>query len=81
MLDTVLNVPYNVLIDNRQGGEEVRKEKNVYEEERELLHKQLKLLAEQSVGCLPHDLAELSEQMVAIYSVLNPCEQRCSCIS
>lgn len=46
--------------------------KNIFAEERELLHKQLKLLAEQSVGCLPHDLAELSEQMVAIYRVLVP---------
>lgn len=43
-------------------------------EERELLHKQLQLLAEQSVGCMPMELAALSEQMVAIYSVLNPCE-------
>lgn len=42
-------------------------------EERELLHKQLQLLAEQSVGCMPMELAALSEQMVAIYSVLNPC--------
>lgn len=42
-------------------------------EERELLHKQLQLLAEQSKGCVPTELAELSAQMVAIYSVLNPC--------
>lgn len=41
-------------------------------EERELLHKQLQLLAEQSKGCAPAELAELSEQMVSIYSVLNP---------
>ncbi len=41
-------------------------------EERELLHKQLQLLAEQSKGCLPMELAAVSEQMVAIYSVLNP---------
>lgn len=39
-------------------------------EERELLHKQLQLLAEQSKGCVPTDLAQLSAQMVAIYSVL-----------
>lgn len=50
------------------------KEKNLFPEERELLHKQLQLLAEQSVGCMPMELAALSEQMVAIYSVLNPCE-------
>ncbi len=48
------------------------KEKNPYEEERELLHKQLELLAEQSIGCMPMELAALSERMVAIYSVLNP---------
>ncbi len=47
---------------------------STYVEERELLHKQLQLLAEQSVGCMPIELAELSEQMVAIYSALNPCE-------
>ena len=48
------------------------KEKNVYAEERELLRKQLVLLAEQSknVNLEIHELAELSEQMVAIYSVL-----------
>ncbi len=43
---------------------------NVFAQERELLHKQLELLAEQSKGCQPHELAELSAQMVAIYSVL-----------
>lgn len=47
------------------------KETSVFAQERELLHKQLELLAEQSKGCLPHELAELSEQMVAIYSVLH----------
>lgn len=47
--------------------------KDIFLKEKELLRKQLELLSEQSVGCLPHDLAELSEQMVAIYSVLNPC--------
>lgn len=49
------------------------KEKSVYAEERELLHNQLELLAEQSKRCLPtelKDLAMLSEQMVAIYSLL-----------
>ncbi|MBP3604749.1 MAG: hypothetical protein J6J79_11430 [Lachnospiraceae bacterium] len=45
-------------------------EKNIYAQERELLHKQLELLAEQSKGCSPMELAELSAQMVAIYSVL-----------
>ena len=48
------------------------KEKNVYAEERELLHKQLQLLAEQSKSCTPTELAKLSEQMVTIYSVLDP---------
>lgn len=42
-------------------------------EERELLHKQLQLLAEQSNGCPPMELAALSKQMAVIYSVLNPC--------
>ena len=48
------------------------KEKNLFPEERELLRKQLVLLAEQSknVNREIHELAELSEQMVAIYSVL-----------
>ena len=48
------------------------KEKNPYEEERELLHKQLELMAERSIGCMPMELAALSEQMSVIYSVLNP---------
>lgn len=46
------------------------KAKSVYEQERELLHKQLELLAERSKGCAPPELAELSAQMVAIYSLL-----------
>lgn len=49
-------------------------EKNVLVEERELLHKQLKLLAEQSEKCSlteQKELAMLSEQMVAIYLALN----------
>lgn len=42
-------------------------------EERELLHKQLKLLAEKSKdSCSPETLAILSEQMVKVYSALNP---------
>ena len=52
-----------------------KKQNDTYKEcveERELLHKQLKLLAEQSKGCMPTELAVLSEQMVAIYSALNP---------
>ncbi len=49
------------------------KEYNAYVEERELLHQQLQLLAEQSKGCLPMELAELSAQMSAIYLALNPC--------
>lgn len=58
-----------------QGVKEMEEKKlfAVLQEERELLHKQLQLLAEQSVGCMPMELAALSEQMVAIYSVLNPC--------
>ncbi len=50
-----------------------QKEKNIYAESRELLYKQLELIAEQSRECKPIELAALSEQMVAIYSVLNPC--------
>lgn len=46
--------------------------KNIFAEERELLHKQLELLAEQSIGCMPMELAALSEQMIAIYRVLVP---------
>lgn len=49
-----------------------KKTKNVYEEEKELLHKQFELLAERSKSCLPAELAELSAQMVNIYSVLKP---------
>lgn len=49
------------------------KGKGIYTEERKLLYKQLELLAEQSKGCMPMELAALSEQMVSIYSVLNPC--------
>lgn len=48
-------------------------EKDRYAEERELLRKQLRLLAEQSQKCLPTELEEqtkLSEQMVAIYFAL-----------
>ena len=48
------------------------KEKNVYAEERELLHKQLELLAERSKDCSPTALAELSAQMVSVYAALNP---------
>ena len=50
------------------------KEKNVYAEERELLRKQLVLLAEQSknVNLEIHELAELSAQMVSVYTALNP---------
>lgn len=55
-----------------KGGDRVEeKSNNTYIEEKELLHEQMKLLAEQSKGCQPHELAELSEQMVAIYSVLH----------
>lgn len=46
------------------------KEKSVYAEERELLRKQLELLAERSKDCNPIVLAELSAQMVAIYESL-----------
>lgn len=51
------------------------KERNLFVEERELLRKQLELLVEQSNNKLiePMELAALSEQMVFIYSVLNPC--------
>lgn len=41
-------------------------------EERELLHKQLQLLAEKSKdSCSPETLAILSEQMVEVYTALN----------
>lgn len=43
-----------------------------YAKERKLLRKQLRLLAEQSKKCMPMELAAISEQMIAIYSVLNP---------
>ncbi len=56
-------------------------ENNVYKEEMKMLHEQFKLLAEQSKGCQPHELAELSEQMVAIFSVLNLSFGRCNCTS
>lgn len=46
------------------------KKTNLLAEERALLHKQLELLAEQSKGCQPMELAAISEQMVSIYSVL-----------
>lgn len=49
----------------------MEEEKDTFAEERELLHKQLKLLAEQSVSCTPFELAVLSAQMVAIYSALH----------
>lgn len=45
---------------------------NSLQKERELLCKQLQLLAEQSVGCSPSELAELSEQMTMIYLALKP---------
>ena len=48
------------------------KEKNLFPEERELLHKQLELLAERSKDCSPTALAELSAQMVSVYTALNP---------
>ena len=44
----------------------------VFREERELLHKQLRLLVEQSENCTSTELSKLSEQMIAIYSVLTP---------
>lgn len=50
-------------------GEE--KKENIFSQERQLLHEQLKLLAEQSGKCSAENLAALSEQMVAIYSVLH----------
>lgn len=58
------------------GSRENKKEKNEYTEQRELLYKQLQLLAEQSIGCMPMELAALSEQMVAIYSVLKVAEPK-----
>ena len=53
--------------------EKENRECNTYTEVKELLHKQLQLLAEKSIRCTPVELAAISEQMVAIYSVLNPC--------
>lgn len=47
-------------------------DKNVFAEERELLHEQLKLLAEQSKkSCSVESLSILSEQMVNVYKALN----------
>lgn len=51
-------------------------EYNTFLKDREILHKQLELLAENSKSgsCSYSDLAEISKQMVAIYSALhNPC--------
>lgn len=50
------------------------KERNYYAEERELLHKQLELLAELSknVNLEAMELAALSEQMIMIYLAINP---------
>lgn len=42
-----------------------------YSEERELLHKQIILLAEKSSNCTNEELAEFSKQMVNLYSALN----------
>lgn len=47
-----------------------KSETSIYAKEREMLHKQLELLAERSKGCSPLELAELSEQMATIYSLL-----------
>ena len=46
------------------------KEMTAFAKERELLHKQLELLAEKSKNCTPMELAAVSEQMAAIYSAL-----------
>lgn len=43
------------------------KKDNVFAQERELLHKQLELLAEQSKGAMEKDLSELSDSMCKIY--------------
>lgn len=51
--------------------DELNTDKNIYKEERELLHKQLELLAEQSKSCQSHELAELSGQMVNLFCALN----------
>lgn len=42
-----------------------------FADERNMLHEQLQLLAEHSKKCSASELAELSAQMVAIYSVLH----------
>lgn len=41
------------------------------QEERELLHKQMVLIAEKSKTCAPNELAELSAKMAAIYLAMN----------
>lgn len=43
---------------------------NTYREEKELLHKQLELLAEQSRGADCRELAEISCSMCEIYRLL-----------
>lgn len=58
-----------------KGGSGMEENTNVSTrewEERELLHQQLKLLAERSknVNCEPKELIGFSEQMATIYSVL-----------
>lgn len=65
--------PNETILSARKAEQAMEeKEKNVYTEERELLHKQLQLLAERSknVNLCPDELATLSNQMVSIYSVL-----------
>lgn len=47
--------------------------------DRELLHKQLELLAEKSKDCSIEELVKISEQMSQIFTVLhNPRFERCS---
>lgn len=53
-----------------ENKEYMKKQATMYCERKDLLHEQLKLLAEQSKRCEPQDLAAISEQMIAIYSVL-----------
>jgi len=43
---------------------------SAYEEERKFLHEQFKLLVEKSANCSVEELIKISQQMVAIHSIL-----------
>lgn len=55
-----------------EGGEKIKMNNEPIAEERELLRKQLELLAEKSKQCSNEELIGLSNVMVSIYATLNP---------